>query len=137
MKSVLGLGLGVVATFLFSLKPVLAAGEEALETSGLKMPVFIILGVITVLLIIAGFATRSQLFGVVGSVLFFLLAVTIMVGNLSYQSGETEYHNETTNETVTTYNYQNWDTGEHRMVGLALGVLSMVLFAVFLMGGEE
>lgn len=102
----------------------------------MKTPLFILLATITVLLLVAGFS-GLQLYGVVGAVLFFFLAFTILSGNLGLPDGTVETVDDSTNTTMVEKQYEAWDYGDYKLAGWVLTVLSVVTFAMFLIGGDR
>jgi 4-hydroxybenzoate polyprenyltransferase len=99
------------------------------------MPLFIILGVVTLLLLVGGFAGH-QLLGVVGAVLLFFLSFMVLSGNLAIKDGEVQTTDAETNTTTVEYQYEAWDYGNYRLVGFLMAILAVTMFTLFLAGGE-
>lgn len=108
---------------------------DAVIDANWKLPVFIVLGVIGLVMVVAGFS-GEQLLGIIGAVVLFILALGIMNGNLAYKSGEISYHNDTLNATVTEDTYEFWDYGNYELVGWLLAIVTFIMFVLFLMGGD-
>jgi len=137
------LAFSCVATFLLFLPEASAAPfnhsstitGEFDTTNPLKLPIFIVLGTVTVLLFVGGFSGH-QLLGVVGAVLLFFLSFMVLTGNLAIKDGEVSTVDTVTNTTTVEYQYEAWDYGNYRLVGFLMAILAVTMFTLFLAGGE-
>jgi len=77
----------------------------------------------------------NQLYGVVGAVLMFFLSFMILSGSLGLPDGSLETTDSDSNTTTVEKQYEPWDYGDYKLVGWLLVVLSVITFAMFLMGG--
>lgn len=108
-------------------------GSSLFSAAQLRLPIFLVLLFIALVLIVAGFATGEFFLATIGLAIIFVLGLVLEVGGLYYRTGSTELVNGST--TTISYVYSAFDNSVSHLVGWAVMVVSAVLFAISLMAG--
>ena len=117
------------------LTPVLVSADTGLASGVVPLPVFIIISVIGLISAATGMITGSSLLGTFGFLIIFIGGFIIQGGDLGIST--TTNITEVASSTIVTKIYDGWDGANHHLIGWGVMVVSMVMWALVMMRGDD